>query len=282
MFSVETAGIAGLFLAAATAACRRVFQVGLQTPRVFGGVNTRMQKILLRIPLLSVCPELKLPSALQLVIYAFQMMWQEWYFDSTYATDVETFPVTLPGDSTEGCADHVRVTWVHGRKGCKRALPPDAPIILLTPGLNCYSANLPGTAVYAKLLEQPWRIAVFEKRGVGGKCSNVPESSRFPYVWASIRPSCGHPTSGSTMAESSVAFAWHVEWQRISIQLLGSAWSRSAKSPFLLVFNWGRRLQHCICTSQRRLVVANRIRQGINCIKQRANAMQKRRRSAGA
>jgi len=129
-----------------------------------------LQTFLKRVPLLWSCPRgpLDCCSALNLLVFSIQMCWQEVWFEKHYEFERVEFDVKLPGDSTDGCPGHVAIMWINGLKGMpKRHLPLDAPIVLLCPGLNCYSGALPGTSIYSSLLERPWRIGVFEKRGVG-------------------------------------------------------------------------------------------------------------------
>mmetsp|Transcript_6415 Transcript_6415/g.12238 ORF Transcript_6415/g.12238 Transcript_6415/m.12238 type:complete len:439 (+) Transcript_6415:85-1401(+) len=199
---------------------QKVLRPSCQAPKLVGGLSPQMKAILSRVPLLSSCPKLNIPSVVQLVIYAMQMMWQEQQYESQYDFDVEVFLVALPGDSTEGFADHVHITWVKGMKGCKQQdLPADAPIVLLTPGLNCYSANLPGTAVYAKLLEQPWRIGVFEKRGVGGQGSHLK---------APVFHMFGHPSDLHIVIKQLVA-----RWPDAPLHLLGMSSGNGLTSSYL-------------------------------------------------
>lgn len=208
--------------AVALAVCRRFLQrsVGIQTAKVFGGTSDHMQAIMQCVPLLSSCPKLSVPSLLQLIMYTVQMMWQEWQCDSKYEFDIELFPVTLPGDSTEGFADHVQVRWLRGVKGCKeRQLPSNAPIVLLTPGLNCYSANLPGTAIYTKLLEQPWRIGVYEKRGVGQQGSQLK---------APVFHMFGHPSDLHIVVQEIVA-----RWPDAPLHLVGMSSGNGLTASYL-------------------------------------------------
>jgi len=105
---------------------------------------------------------------MQLIIFALQASWQEWRCDRFYAFKREEVPVDLPGKSVGCGADQVAIEWLVGRTGfAPKELPNDAPVIILLPGLNCYKASLPGTSIYEYLLDRPWRVAVFEKRGVG-------------------------------------------------------------------------------------------------------------------
>jgi len=139
-------------------------------PRVTGGTGAKLQSALKSVPLLWSCPRgpLDFCSALQLLAFAMQMCWEELRCYLKYEFERDELDVKLPGDSTDGCPGRVAVNWLLGYKGTlSRDLPPDAPIVLLCPGLNCYTASLPGTSIYASLLERPWRVGVFEKRGVG-------------------------------------------------------------------------------------------------------------------
>lgn len=162
---------AGIVTVVAIVVAWQVFKrsVVFQKARITGGSSPHFQRLLQRMPLLYSCPRLNIPSLVQLGIYAVQMMWQEWRFDSEYDFVEEVFEVALPGESAESHVDDVTVKWLLGYKGGEpRELPLDAPVVILTPGLNCYIANLPGTSIYNHFLKQPWRIGVFEKRGVGG------------------------------------------------------------------------------------------------------------------
>jgi len=213
--------------------------VGNQVPKVVGGLGARMQAILARVPLLREAPNLKLPSSLQLLVYAVQMMWQERQCDSQYEFETEAFSVSLPGDSTEGCADRVHVQWLlgccthdHHRGGptkkmdtgdCRkrqRELPPDAPIVLLTPGLNCYVGNLPGTAIYASLLERPWRVGVFEKRGVGGRGASPLQAPTFHMF--------GHPSDLHVVVQQVAA-----RWPGAPLHLVGMSSGNGLSASYL-------------------------------------------------
>lgn len=195
--------------------------ISVQKPKLYGGLSKKMQAIMRRVDLLSACPQIGAPSALQLVLYVVQMMWQEWFCDSQYEFDIELFPVTLAGDSSECFQDVVQVKWLKGRKGSKqRQIPADAPIVLLTPGLNCYAANLPGTAVYTKLLEQPWRIGVYEKRGVGhvgGSTLKAPVFHMF-----------GHPSDLHIVVQQIVS-----RWPDASLHLMGMSSGNGLTSSYL-------------------------------------------------
>mmetsp|Transcript_83003 Transcript_83003/g.130553 ORF Transcript_83003/g.130553 Transcript_83003/m.130553 type:complete len:423 (+) Transcript_83003:54-1322(+) len=139
-------------------------------PRIIGGRSSKMQKILSSIPLLQSCPRgpLDFSTTLQLIVFALQGQWQERNFEKDYVTEDETITVTLPGRSAEKGDDVVSIRWIcRETNSAPRELPEQAPIVLLCPGLNCYTASLPGTAIYSVLLQHPWRVGVFEKRGVG-------------------------------------------------------------------------------------------------------------------
>jgi len=140
---------------------------GPQKPKVVGGTSARMQGILDAMPTLHKLPSppLGIGGTVQLILMFLQMTWEEWRFDTVYNVVVEEVHVTLPGKSTPGHPDIVRLRWVSDK-----ALPPpapDAPIVVVCPGLSCYSASLPGTSLYPGLLAKGWRVAVYEKRGVG-------------------------------------------------------------------------------------------------------------------
>lgn len=210
-----------------------------QVPKVFGGIGNRMQAILARVPLLRAAPQLQLPSVLQLFLFTVQMIWQERHCDFQYEFEIEAFSVTLPGDSTEGCADRVHVKWLLGRRtnghpgGLDRKiknrenghtreqdLPPDAPIVLLTPGLNCYTSNLPGTAIYASLLERPWRVGVFEKRGVGGHGAPTLQAPTFHMF--------GHPSDLHVVVQQVTA-----RWPDAPLHLVGMSSGNGLSASYL-------------------------------------------------
>lgn len=193
-----------------------------QKATVVGGLSQSLQTILQSMPLLASCPIVDLPGILQIIVYAVQMQWQEWRCDSKYEFVVEKFLATLPGESTEGFSDHVQVKWLHGLKGCKeRNLPPDAPIVILTPGLNCYAANLPGTAIYAKLLEKPWRVGVYEKRGVGDAGSRLK---------APVFHMFGHTSDLHVVVKEIVA-----RWPDAPLHLLGMSSGNGLSSSYLSI-----------------------------------------------
>jgi len=152
--------------------------------KVVGGSAESFKEIVRKTPLLQSCPRgpFDFSSSVQLLIFGFQMMWEEFRFDAQYNFIREEFETTLPGDSVAADMSPgvVAMMWLLGRKGqSPRVLPDDAPIVILCPGLNCYTASLPGTSVYGALLERPWRVAVFEKRGVGHHPSSVLTSPVF-------------------------------------------------------------------------------------------------------
>lgn len=151
-------------------------------PRVHGGTDASLQAVLKAVPLLWSCPRgpLDFASAFQLLVFAVHMSWQERNFDRHYEFEREEFEVTLPGESTDGCPDSVAIMWLRAAKGQPpRELPADAPIVILCPGLNCYTSSLPGTSVYSALLTRPWRVGVFEKRGVGPSATRKLRSPAF-------------------------------------------------------------------------------------------------------
>eukprot|EP00405_Crypthecodinium_cohnii_P008271 CAMPEP_0206423480 /NCGR_PEP_ID=MMETSP0324_2-20121206/2703_1 /ASSEMBLY_ACC=CAM_ASM_000836 /TAXON_ID=2866 /ORGANISM="Crypthecodinium cohnii, Strain Seligo" /LENGTH=408 /DNA_ID=CAMNT_0053888043 /DNA_START=40 /DNA_END=1266 /DNA_ORIENTATION=+ len=141
-----------------------------EAPKVIGGLGTQLHRILTTMPSLQELPTTPwgMPGMVQLAVFTVQILLEEIFFEATYDTEREQVEVTIPGDSTDGCTDRVNCVWIKGRKHRpKRELSEDAPIVILLPGLNCYAASLPGTSMYKALLKKPWRIAVFEKRGVG-------------------------------------------------------------------------------------------------------------------
>lgn len=145
-----------------------------------------------------------------MAIFVLQIMWEEVVCSSVYSFEREDVEVLLPGNAHPGgCPDHVAVQWLIGRKGApRRALPDDAPIVLLCAGLNCYAGNLPGTSAYGALLEKPWRVGVFEKRGVQGKGSTGLKSPVFHMF--------GHPSDLHVAVKRIEA-----RWPKAPIHIVG-------------------------------------------------------------
>lgn len=178
--------------------------------RLFGGNSIR--DILKKVPILSdgsAWAPMNLCGTLQLVLLGVIMNRNEQRFDAMYEFETQEVEVKLPGKSAMGFSDTVSLCWILGRRdSSRRQLAPDAPIILLCPGLNCYAAGLPDTSIYEHLLARPWRIGVFHKRGVGQGTE------------PSIRGPCfhlfGHP-SDLHIAIQSVA----KRWPEASLHLVG-------------------------------------------------------------
>jgi len=99
-------------------------------------------------------------------------------------------------------------------------LPPDAPIVLLTPGLNCYASNLPGTAIFARLLERPWRVGVFEKRGVGGHGASPLQAPTFHMF--------GHPSDLHVVVQQVAA-----RWPGAPLHLVGMSSGNGLTASYL-------------------------------------------------
>eukprot|EP00928_Gymnodinium_smaydae_P064555 TRINITY_DN4784_c0_g4_i1.p1 TRINITY_DN4784_c0_g4~~TRINITY_DN4784_c0_g4_i1.p1 ORF type:complete len:415 (+),score=35.87 TRINITY_DN4784_c0_g4_i1:44-1288(+) len=215
---------------------RKLLRDTVQRPLVVGGHSAKMKAILERVPFLWSCPHLGVSSVFQLFVYALQMLWQEAKFTSQYDFEVERFKVTLPGESTEGFEDTVRVKWLKGRKGdSQQELPHDAPLVILTPGLNCYAANLPGTAVYTELLKQPWRVGVYEKRGVG-----EPGSSQLQ---APVFHMFGHPSDLHVVIQQLVA-----RWPNAPIHLVGMSSGNGLTTGYLALHGADvPNLRSCLC-----------------------------------
>eukprot|EP00401_Gymnodinium_catenatum_P039411 CAMPEP_0117475334 /NCGR_PEP_ID=MMETSP0784-20121206/9741_1 /TAXON_ID=39447 /ORGANISM="" /LENGTH=422 /DNA_ID=CAMNT_0005269577 /DNA_START=98 /DNA_END=1367 /DNA_ORIENTATION=- len=166
-------------------------------PITYGGICERMQAILCAVPLLSACPRppLDISGAVQIAIFALQMCWQELRCREQYVFDEEDVEVVLPGESSDGCHDNIVVSWLRTAKGDSDSqggappeLPADAPIILISPGLNCYASNLPGTSAYQGLLQRRWRVAVFQKRDGSSRRAWPPRALLSPF-----RPPVGPP-----------------------------------------------------------------------------------------
>jgi predicted alpha/beta-fold hydrolase len=162
-------------------------------PQLVGGTGAKLQSILKSVPLLWACPRgpLDFWSALHLLVFALQMTWQEMKFEEHYDFDRDELETELPGESTDGCPGRVSLLWLRSAKGHSPSkLADDAPIVLLCPGLNCYAKALPGTSIYTALLERPWRVAVFEKRGVSDNKLQSPAFHLF-----------GHPSDLHTAVQ---------------------------------------------------------------------------------
>lgn len=143
---------------------------GPKAPLIYGGIGDEVRGILSAVPSLAYLPSppLGVGGMVQLFVFFLQTMWEAARFEMMFEFEQEEVPVNLPGESTTGCADRVLVKWLKAVKGKpEKSLPDDAPIVILLPGLNCYAASLPGTSIYKHLWERPWRVVVFEKRGVG-------------------------------------------------------------------------------------------------------------------
>jgi len=109
-----------------------------------------------------------------------------------------------------------------------------APVVLLTPGLNCYSANLPGTAIYSTLLEQPWRIGVYEKRGVGGAS---------PRLKAPVFHMFGHPSDLHIVVKQLVQ-----RWPDAPLHLVGMSSGNGLTSSYLALHGAEiPNLRSCLC-----------------------------------
>mmetsp|Transcript_81087 Transcript_81087/g.232979 ORF Transcript_81087/g.232979 Transcript_81087/m.232979 type:complete len:408 (+) Transcript_81087:59-1282(+) len=164
------ATVAALLFLALAVRCALARRYAQKAPRIHGGFGDDLRIIFGSMPGLARVPlaPLGLSGLAQLVLFAVQMILEEFWFTSAFDSTREEFAVSLPGESTTGCPDRVAVEWIKAQKGkAAQNLPDDAPIVIILPGLNCYAANLPGTSMYKELLGKSWRVGVFEKRGVG-------------------------------------------------------------------------------------------------------------------
>jgi len=127
-------------------------------PELVGGEKAR--------PLADQCPTLHKEESPPLFMSsgAFQLLvcgvfneWQEWRGPKEYTFQDEVLEVR----AQNGMCGDVMVSWLDGGD-----LPHDAPIVLITPGLNCSKYNLPSTGPYAGLIKAQRRVAVFLKRGL--------------------------------------------------------------------------------------------------------------------
>lgn len=134
------------------------------SPEIYGGIQ--MTKILQAVPLLSKRQShIQLPSTMQLVLIALTNIVGR----CPHIFHREEVPVHLTGDSViENTRDSVALEWLD-----RTDLPEDAPIIVIVPGLANTKESLPGHSLYGALLERPWRVVVFEKRGVGHGKGNL-------------------------------------------------------------------------------------------------------------
>eukprot|EP00929_Paragymnodinium_shiwhaense_P002458 TRINITY_DN102714_c0_g1_i1.p1 TRINITY_DN102714_c0_g1~~TRINITY_DN102714_c0_g1_i1.p1 ORF type:complete len:473 (+),score=88.51 TRINITY_DN102714_c0_g1_i1:80-1498(+) len=172
--SLEGTAWSRVLLAASFAAANAALLVAALTapveqrkPRLVGGNAALMQALFRKIPLLERCPScpLGLSGFWQVALFAMQIAHQEFRCFKDYKFEVEEIEVELPGDSTPGHRDRVVLRWLQNSPGVE--LTAASPVVLITPGLSCHTANLPGTAIYKYVSERPWRVCVFEKRGVG-------------------------------------------------------------------------------------------------------------------
>ena len=107
-------------------------------------------------------PLLLSSSLAQLFVLAVQMELQEWF--CAYEFDREQLDVELDSEGERRSPDSVTLAWL--RRADEASLARDAPIVLVLPGLCCHECNLPGTHLYRQLLQRPWRVSVFLKRGI--------------------------------------------------------------------------------------------------------------------
>jgi len=128
------------------------------------------------------------------MILGIQMMWQETFCRYTFTKDY--IDVTIEGKYP----DKVAISWVDRED----ELPPDAPIVLICPGLSCKESNLPGTFLYGELLQKPWRVGVFLKRFIAG-----PLQSPCFHMF-------GHPTDLEAVVEHIA-----VRYPRAPVHLVG-------------------------------------------------------------
>jgi len=172
----------------------------LRAPSIYGGLAPQMRKILDRMPMLSKPengPPFLMGPVLQLLIFTVQQQVQELWATQQYQFVDEHIEVHLDGH--ESSQDCVVLSWLK----CK-ALPEDAPIVLIAPGLNCSKASLPGTAAYKALRSRGCRVAVFHKRGIGAPLK-TPVFHLF-----------GHPSDFQTVIEHIAT-----RWPKAALHLVG-------------------------------------------------------------
>eukprot|EP00928_Gymnodinium_smaydae_P058400 TRINITY_DN41603_c0_g1_i1.p1 TRINITY_DN41603_c0_g1~~TRINITY_DN41603_c0_g1_i1.p1 ORF type:complete len:430 (-),score=57.08 TRINITY_DN41603_c0_g1_i1:222-1481(-) len=127
-------------------------------PNVFGGVG--MGSILQSVPMLSMAQSMVQPPAVvQMLLIAAANICASCPYDFMH----EDVHVHLEGDSViSKTNDTCALEWL-----ARPELPDDAPIVIICPGLCNPKESLPGHSMYQALLTRPWRVVVFEKRGVG-------------------------------------------------------------------------------------------------------------------
>jgi predicted alpha/beta-fold hydrolase len=146
MWSILAIAIAVVVITAARRSGRVLVIGGRARKALLGRVRTLAEPC--RVPwLLS-------PSGLQLFLFCFKVAFQERWARQHDTFNREPIPV---GKGTH--ADHVTLAWL------ETALPPEAPIAVLLPGLNCDEYNMPGTELYNALRDR-YRVVVYKKRGL--------------------------------------------------------------------------------------------------------------------
>jgi predicted alpha/beta-fold hydrolase len=140
-----------------------LFDGGEQAPpRKIGGKD--MQHLLDAIPLLQApLSRLQYPALLQLVFVALTNIVGK----HKHSFEAEAVPVKL-----EGVQRSSGVVWLQWLRRDSE-LPADSPIVMLVPGLGNTKDSLPGFSIYDLLQRKPWRVVVYEKRGVGASAGKL-------------------------------------------------------------------------------------------------------------
>lgn len=166
---------------------RRQSQLKALGPLLLGGRAPEMRELMARMPILKeaeTAPLFLSSPVLQLLIFTVQQLLQERAAPKRYSFEDETVEVDLPdldvadgspsplqddgsGARSPDSLDSVMLSWLKP----SMVLPDDAPVVLITPGLNCNKESVPGTSVYDTLLSRPCRVATYHKRSMGGPLS---------------------------------------------------------------------------------------------------------------
>lgn len=128
-------------------------------PRLHGGGN--MQHIFDAVPLLTQpLSRLQYNDILQLAFVAASNVFGK----NPHKFASKELKVQLRGDSV--LKDSDGSVWIHWLE-TQQKLKEDSPIVIMVPGLANTKDSLPGCTIYDILVQKPWRVVTYEKRGVG-------------------------------------------------------------------------------------------------------------------
>mmetsp|Transcript_32641 Transcript_32641/g.88433 ORF Transcript_32641/g.88433 Transcript_32641/m.88433 type:complete len:444 (-) Transcript_32641:43-1374(-) len=152
-------------------------------PRVVGGAAPALGDLIARMPILREAmtpPPFLSNPVLQLVIFTLHQLFQERAALKKFSFEDDIVEVDLPdlaaaegsrspivddfsGARSTDSRDGVVLSWLK----LDKILPDDAPVVLITPGLNCNKESVPGTSCYDTLLKRPVRAVTYHKRAMG-------------------------------------------------------------------------------------------------------------------